>query len=232
MKKIKILIAEDENDIRMLLRTELEEEEYEVIEASNGEEAWRLFGEIHPELGIFDVMMPKLDGISLLQKIRRESDMPIILLTARDTEVDKVSGLSLGADDYIVKPFSIVELKARINVQIRKLQKSWEQKENEQILKCGNILLDKKTGTVFSDSKVVSLNAKEYQLLLYFMEHQGMLLTKKQIYDAVWEEEYVFDDNTIMVHISRLRNKLEKNPQKPDYLTTFRGIGYKMDVPR
>ncbi|HEX3078606.1 MAG TPA: response regulator transcription factor [Lachnospiraceae bacterium] len=228
MQKISILLAEDEEDIRNLLSRELSDEGYTIYTASDGVEAYSLFQMEKIDIAIFDSMMPRLDGVSLMRKIREQSDMPIIFLTARDTEMDKVLALSLGADDYMVKPFSIAELKARIGVQIRKLSVYKSKQRSCEVLQCGEIRIDTDKGCAYLGTQELKLNAKEYQLLQFFIENQNRLLTKQQLYNAVWEEEYVYDDNTIMVHISRLRNKIEENPKEPRYLVTFRGIGYKL----
>lgn len=228
MSRISILLAEDEEDIRNLLCRELSDEGYTLYTAADGVEAYRIFQTEKVDIGIFDSMMPRLDGVSLMRKIREQSDMPIIFLTARDGEMDKVLVLSLGADDYMVKPFSIAELKARIAVQIRKLAGSNVEQPNKEVMRCGEIRVDTDKGEVFLGTRELKLNTKEYQLLLFFVENQNRLLTKKQLYNAVWQEDYVYDDNTIMVHISRLRNKIEENPRQPKYLVTFRGIGYKL----
>ena len=224
---MKLLIAEDEVDIRQLLADTLREEGYEVICAENGNKAFQLFEEEKPDIGIFDCMMPGLDGISLMRKIREKSEMPIIFLTARGQEMDKVLALTLGADDYMVKPFSMAELKARIGVQIRKLGKQHIEEERK-VLACGELTIDLKEGTAYLKGNPLKLSAKEYQLLLFFMENKNRMLTKKQLYHAVWQEEYVYDDNTIMVHISRLRNKIEEDAKNPKYLVTFKGLGYKL----
>ncbi len=228
MLNISILLAEDEEDISNLLYKELSDEGYTINTAADGVEAYRIFQTENIDIGIFDSMMPRLDGVSLMRKIREQSDMPIIFLTARDGEMDKVLALSLGADDYMVKPFSIAELKARIAVQTRKLAGSNAQQRNKDVMQCGEIRMDTDKGEVFLGTRQLKLNTKEYQLLLFFVENQNRLLTKKQLYNAVWQEEYVYDDNTIMVHISRLRNKIEENPKQPKVLVTFRGIGYKL----
>lgn len=223
---MKLLIAEDEDDIRQLLVDTLREEGYEVVCAGNGNKAFRLFEEEKPDIGIFDCMMPGLDGISLMRKIREKSEMPIIFLTARGQEMDKVLALTLGADDYIVKPFSMAELKARIGVQKRKLGKLYI--EDSKVLSCGALTINQKEGMAYLSGNPLKLSAKEYQLLLFFMENKNRMLTKQQLYRAVWEEEYVYDDNTIMVHISRLRNKIEKDAKNPKHLVTFKGLGYKL----
>ncbi|MBE5960542.1 MAG: response regulator transcription factor [Lachnospiraceae bacterium] len=230
-----ILVVEDEKDLLYLLRDNLVREGHKVVTAENGLQALRILKELKIDLGIFDVMMPEMDGFHLLQIIRNESDMPVIFLTARTEEIDRIYGLSLGADDYLVKPFSMAELKARVNIQNRHLQKYRaqaenvnEKKEESQQLACGELRMNLSEAVVFKKGKEIPLLAKEFMLLRLFMEHPGCVYTKKQLYRIVWEDDYLYDDNTIMVHISRLRAKIETNPKEPEYLVTVRGVGYKM----
>lgn len=223
-----ILLAEDEEDLRFVIRNQLKEEGYEVYVASNGLEALELYRKVDIHICLFDIMMPGLDGISLMRKIREHSNIPIIFLSARGYEIDRVSGLIMGADDYIVKPFSMAELLARIAVQVRRINcnSTIDTNVHESII-CKDIEYNKVTGCITKCGEELKLNAKEYQLLVYLLENRGIILTKKQIYDAVWHEEYLYDDNTVMVHISRIRNKIEDNPKQPKYLVTYKGIGYK-----
>ena len=221
---MKILIAEDEKDLRQLLYDQLSGEGYMVIEAENGKKALELYVSEKPDLAILDIMMPQMDGLSVLSKIRETSEMPVILLTARGDEIDKVSGLRLGADDYLVKPWGMNELLARIEVQKRHL-KMEEAKENDEVIVLGNLRMDFVNGVVEKDGKVVSLNAKEYYILRFFTENRGRVLTKKQIYQQVWQDEYMYDDNTIMVQISHLRSKIDDEENK--HIETLIGIGYR-----
>lgn len=236
-----ILVAEDEEDIRNMIEEQLVMEGYEVRKAADGYEALQLIKNEHIDLALLDVMMPKLDGFSVLRKIRDTSEMPVIFVTARGEEMDKVSGLSMGADDYLVKPFGMAELSARVAVQCRHISKqssmnrfesnskvSQINQTKQRCLNCGDLTLDIDRGTVSKCKKELNLNAKEYLLLRYFLENKGRVLTKRQIYQAVWGDDYLYDDNTIMVHLSRLRNKIEDNPKEPKYLITMKGIGYKL----
>lgn len=226
---MKILIADDEVDILNLLKVSLEESGYEVITAQNGKEAYDKFMSESVDMLILDVMMPIIDGFNLLRKIRENSTIPVILLTARVDDMDKVLGLGLGADDYISKPFSIAELIARVGAQFRRYKEYSSPKENSKsIITYGEISIDKEKCCAYKNGELLELGAKEYKLLLYFMEKPERVFTKKQLYRAVWEEDYYYDDNTIMVHISRLRNHIEDDPQNPKYLKTIRGIGYKL----
>lgn len=223
-----ILVAEDEKDIRDLIVEQLKIDGYSIYEAKDGIEALEIFKTKEIDLALLDVMMPKLDGFNLLRKIRLTSYVPVVFLTARGEEMDKVLGLELGADDYLLKPFSIAELRARITAQLRRTKVySNENKIAAQNIKCGDLILDKDACCLYKKGKQIVLNAKEYLILNYLMESQGKVFTKKQLYQAVWEEDYFYDDNTIMVHISHIRNKIEDDPKNPKYLITIRGIGYK-----
>lgn len=224
-----ILVAEDERDIRNLLKISLEENGYTVVAAKDGKEAWDLMQKNRISLAILDVMMPVLDGFSLLRKIRESSTVPVVFLTARSDDIDKVLGLGLGADDYLVKPFSMTELLARVAAQLRRNNEYLAQKEQASVLVTyKDLTIDKDKCCAYKDGELIELGAKEYKLLLFFMEHPEKVFTKRQLYQAAWDGEYYDDDNTIMVHISRIRNKIEDDPQQPRYLKTIRGIGYKL----
>lgn len=224
-----ILIADDENDIRNLIKISLEENGYNALTAQNGKEAWDILTTRDVHLAILDVMMPVMDGFNLLRKIRERSTIPVIFLTARIDDMDKVLGLGLGADDYLAKPFSIAELMARVGAQLRRNNEYLSPKEKEAAsITYGNLSIDKEKCCVLKNGKPIELGAKEYKLLLYFMENPERVLTKRQLYHAVWNEEFYFDDNTVMVHISRIRARIEDDPQQPKYLKTVRGIGYKL----
>ena len=219
---MKILIAEDEKDLRMLLADQLSSVGYTVIGAENGAEALRLYDKEKPDMAILDIMMPVMDGLSVLSKIRETSEMPIILLTARSEEVDKVGGLRLGADDYLVKPWSMNELLARIEVQKRHLKKDTEEKA---VITSGSLVMDFGNGVVKKGDVILNLNAKEYYMLKFFAENMGRVVTKRQIYEAVWQDEYLYDDNTITVHISHLRSKIDDDEK--NHIETLIGIGYR-----
>lgn len=219
---MKILIAEDEKDLRILLYDQLTGAGHSVIQAENGMQALQLFRSESPDMAILDVMMPVMDGFSLLAQIRETSNMPVIFLTAKGDEIDKVSGLRLGADDYLVKPWGRSELLARIEVQKRHMKIS---DEEETAIVSGNLRMDFSNGVIKKDGEDLSLNAKEYHLLKYFAENKGKVLTKKQIYQEVWQDEYVYDDNTIMVHISHLRAKIDD--ELNHHIETLIGIGYR-----
>ncbi len=225
-----ILIADDERDIRNLLKINFEKNGFSVYVASNGLEAFNIIEKEEIDLIVLDVMMPVLDGFNFLHKIRDKNILiPVIFLTARDNEIDKILGLRLGADDFLSKPFSIEELIARAESLLRRTYNySKPQNSNSNIIKYYDLTLDKETCCVFKKGKEIELGAKEYKLLLYFMQSCEKVFTKKQLYKAIWYDDLYYDDNTIMVHISRLRNKIETNPKSPQYLKTIRGIGYKL----
>lgn len=225
---MKILVAEDEMDIRNLLKLNLEQEGYFVFAVKDGCEAWEVLQRESIDLAILDVMMPRLDGFNLLRKIREISTIPVLFLTARGDDMDKVLGLGMGADDYLVKPFSMAELLARVGAQLRRKNEYSSQKKIKPVqIAYGNLVLDKDSCCIYKNGKPRELNAKEYKLLEYLMENPARVFTKKQLYRAVWDEEAYYDDNTIMVHISHLRNKIENDPKNPEYIKTIRGIGYK-----
>lgn len=227
--KLNILVVEDEIDIRNLIKINLEDEGYSVITAANGIEALNLLKETSADLAILDIMMPRLDGFNLLRKIRETSTMPIIFLTARTDDMDKVLGLELGADDYIAKPFSMSELIARVRAQLRRNNDYMITKaEKKELIRYGDLTIDKECCCAYINDEQIELNAKQYKLLLYLMESPERVFTKKQLYNAVWDDDYYYDDNTIMVHISHLRNKIEIDSQNPEYIKTIRGIGYKL----
>ncbi len=231
---VRILIAEDEKDLLELLQDNLSREGHEVFIAENGKAAWDIFESEKIELCILDIMMPEMDGLQLVQKIREKSETPVIFLTARGDETDKVLGLSLGGDDYLVKPFSMAELKARVQVQVRHMPKSSvgvdESLSNATVLSYGDLNLHLDEAVCYKNGQAIILSAKEFILLKLFMENVGRVFTKKQIYNAAWQEEYLYDDNTVMVHLSRLRSKIEDDPKNPICLINIRGIGYKFSA--
>lgn len=228
VKTLNILIAEDEKDIRDLVSLHLSKDDYKVFEAENGIEAINIFESNKIDLAILDVMMPKLDGFAVIKKIRESSTIPVIFVTARDEDMDKILGLGLGADDYMVKPFSPLELTARVQAQLRRYYK-YTNSQNVTELVLGDLTLDKESCTLHKVKNRIELNAKEFKILEFLMENKGKVFTKKQLYEKVWEEPYYGDDNTIMVHISHVRDKIEDDPKNPKYLKTIRGIGYKIE---
>lgn len=224
-----ILIAEDEADLRRLLRMGLEGEGYRVFAACDGLEALEIARTQPLHLAILDVRMPRLDGFHLLKRIRETSTLPVVFLTSRAEEMDKVLGLEMGADDYLAKPFSMNELLARVAAQLRRNHQYLGAHAPEaDMLSYGALRLDRSGCCAYRDGEALALNAKEFKLLRFLMEHPEQVFTKRQLYDAVWDEPYLGDDNTVMVHISHLRSKVEADPQNPAYIQTIRGLGYKL----
>lgn len=223
----RILIAEDEPDLRNLLTINLEQAGYQILPAADGLTALELFRKETVDLAIFDIMMPHLDGLSLLRKIRETSLLPIILLTARGEDYDKVLGLDLGADDYLAKPFSLTELVARVGALLRRSRQTVNPERAPTVLMAGDLLLDTEAATVCISGHPVLLNAKEFKLLYFFLSNPGRVFTRQQIYQAVWTGDPFAEDNTVMVHISNLRGKIESDPKNPTRLITIRGVGYK-----
>ncbi|TKH90438.1 response regulator transcription factor [Bacillus cereus] len=228
MKK-NILIVDDDKDIIDLLKLFLEMENFFVVEASNGEVALKCLEENHIDLAIVDIMMPKMDGYQLIKKIRETLQFPILILSAKSQEVDKIIGLGIGADDFITKPFSALEIIARVQAHLRRSyefnDKAVEDKEKQ--IHMGDLVLDHHSCTLYKSSETITLSATEYKILTLFMGEPGRIFTKKQIFENVWSDYYCADDNTIMVHISRLREKLEDSPKNPVYIKTIRGLGYR-----
>jgi DNA-binding response OmpR family regulator len=225
-----ILVAEDETDIRNLLKLSLEQEGYQVLAVADGLAALALFREQPVDLAVLDIMMPRLDGLNLLRKIRETSTMPIIMLTARGEDMDKILGLGLGADDYLAKPFNMAELTARIAALLRRSHQYGKPNEPEMTrtpIISGDLVFDPDCATVTIKGETLNLNAKEYKLLAFFMANPGRVFTRQQLYQSVWEEEPFSEDNTVMVHISNLRSKIETDPKNPTRIVTIRGIGYK-----
>ncbi|CCF12384.1 response regulator [Brevibacillus laterosporus GI-9] len=229
MEEIRVLIVDDEKEIRDLLRKYLERELYQVDVAVNGEEALKMFEKKKYNLLILDVMMPKIDGIEVCRRLRNKTNIPILMLTAKDHEIDKILGLSMGADDYITKPFSINEVVARVKAIMRRflILGSDDRSHENTLLTFKGITIDLKKYTVHLAGEMISLTAKEFELLKFFASHPEQVFTKTQLFRQVWNSEYVEDDNTVMVHIRKLRMKIEANPSEPKYIQTVWGIGYK-----
>ncbi|WP_282942476.1 response regulator transcription factor [Paenibacillus sp. RC67] len=228
-----LLIVEDEPEIIELLRLYLEKE-YCVFEANNGEQALLQVNNHKIDLAILDIMMPDMDGFQLIKKIREAYQFPVLFLSARSQDYDKILGLSLGADDYITKPFNPLEIVARVQALLRRVHQFDStgsiQEEEEQLI-AGDLMVDTKSCTVYQHGQPVSLTSTEYKIIALMMAHPGRVLTRRRIYEAVWDDMFAYDDNTIMVHISNLREKIEKDPRHPEYIKTIRGLGYKFETP-
>lgn len=224
-----MLIADDEKEIRDLLKTYLKREWYEVDAAVDGEDALRLFEQNHYHLIILDLMMPKIDGIEVCRRIRSHTNVPILMLTAKDLEGDKILGLSMGADDYITKPFSMNEVLARIKALLRRflVLGSESRTDEKSLIQFKGLTIDLKTYTVTAEGREISLTAKEFELLKFFAANPGQVFTKTQLFRNAWGNQYIEDDNTVMVHIRKLRKKIESDPSDPQFIQTVWGIGYK-----
>lgn len=227
---MRILIAEDEDDIRRLLALNMKKEGYDVVECKDGIETLEAFKKQEIHLALLDIMMPNIDGITVMEKIRKSSIIPIIFITAMSTDTDKVLALGLGADDYIVKPINAIELTARVSAQLRRCYKYIKNKEESLEIKLGELRLNKEKFEVYKNELKIYLNPKEFKILDLLISNPGRVYTKKQIYEKVWDEQYFGDDNTLLVHLSHLREKIEDDPKTPKYLKTIRGIGYKVEV--
>ncbi|MGG0294021.1 response regulator transcription factor [Bacillus pacificus] len=229
MKDIRILIADDDKEIRNLLKIYLERELYMVDTAINGDEALQLFNQNNYNLVILDLMMPKVDGIEVCKKLRDKTNVPILMLTAKDHEVDKILGLSIGADDYITKPFSIHEVIARVKALMRRflVLGSDANIQEKTTLTFKGLLIDLNTYTVHTNKEEINLTGKELELLKFFTSNPGQVFTKTQLFRNVWDDNYIEDDNTVMVHIRKLRKKIEVDPSNPKFIQTVWGIGYK-----
>jgi DNA-binding response OmpR family regulator len=222
-----ILVVDDEARYQHLVRVNLEAAGYTVTTAGNGEEALELVSSHTPDMVILDVMMPRLDGYTACERIRQFSSVPIIMLTAKGEEQDRVKGLNVGADDYVVKPFSATELVARVRAVLRRAQNAEAATQN-RFFNHGNLKIDFARAEVWRDDKAVFLSATEYRLLIQFAHHIGHVLSAEELLSAVWGSQYRDDKEILWVSIARLRQKLEDNPHNPQHIVTRSGLGYLM----
>lgn len=223
----RILIVEDERSLVDSMRFMLEAEGYKVAAVEDGVGALRAVREEAPSLVLLDLMLPGMSGIDVCHQIRRESDVPIVMVTAKSTEADKVLGLEIGADDYITKPFSSRELLARVRAHLRRAGRTGTLAAATEVLRSGSIELDVDGHVVRLDGHVVDLRPKEFELLEVLMRRKNRLASRDLLMDEVWGTDYFGDTKTLDVHIRRLRNKLEKDPSRPIHIVTVRGLGYK-----
>jgi len=222
----KILIVEDEESFREGVSFILSKEGYEVIDAADGNDAISKFEREGADLILLDVMLPGLSGLEVCKKLRTMSKVPIIMLTAKDTELDKVLGLEIGADDYITKPFSSRELLARVKAMLRRIGNV---DTKSVILEIGPVRVDTERHTVSVDGLDQSLPLKEFDLLVYLMQNAGRVLTRVQLIDRIWGSDYFGDTKTLDVHVKRLRSRIEKDAANPKFIQTIRGLGYKFE---
>jgi len=230
MDKFTILVCDDDKAIVDALEIYLQQENYNVVKAYNGREALKILSEKEIHLIILDIMMPELDGLQATLRIRQEQNIPIIIISAKSEDTDKIIGLNFGADDYVTKPFNPLELMARVKSQLRRFTQlgSMETTRNT-VLKTGGLELDTEAKEVRVDGEPVKLTATEYGILLFLMKNMGRVFTSEKIYENVWNEPSFGVDNTVSVHIRRIREKIELNPKEPKYLKVVWGIGYKIE---
>lgn len=223
----KILIADDEVEIRNLLRLYLENDGYSVIEAKDGAQAILMARQDKPDLCILDIMMPDVDGYQALRKIREESNVPVMILSAKDADSEKILGLNLGADDYMAKPFNPLEAVARVNSNIRRFYSLGSREVKKTNLKVRDLELDQDSCTLKKNGEEIELTSVEYRIMEMFMSHPGKVFTKQQIYEYGWDDDFIIADNNIMVCISKLRAKLSDDGS--EYIKTLRGLGYRLE---
>lgn len=223
----KVLVVDDEDEIRQLLRLYLEKDEYYVLEAADGEAALEIIKSNEIDLVLLDIMMPKVNGYQVLKEIRTNNNIPVIMLSAKDQDADKILGLDLGADDYITKPFNPLEAMARINSNIRRFYSFGAKGGSVKKLRLHDLTLDTDSCIVYKNDAPIDLTSVEYKILRLFMENPGKVFTKQQIYEEGWGDEFIVADNNIMVCISKLRAKLSDDPNT--YIKTIRGLGYRME---
>jgi two-component system response regulator RegX3 len=223
----RILVVEDEESLADSVRYNLEREGYGVVVASDGRRALERFRAERPALVILDLMLPEVSGLDVCRTIRAESDVPIIMVTAKDSEADKVAGLELGADDYVTKPFSMRELVSRVRANLRRARPASAPEHAEEVLAGGPVRMDVARHEVVVRGEPVALPPKEFELLEAFLRRRGRLLTRDFLIEEVWGADYYGDTRTLDVHVKRLRRKLEADPHHPGHLLTVRGLGYK-----
>jgi len=227
MEKGRILIVDDEKDIRDLIEIYLKNEGYEVLKAGTGLEAIQMVEKEKVDLIILDIMMPVVNGIDACIKIREQHNTPIIMLSAKVEDIDKILGLSVGADDYLAKPFNPLELIARVKAQLRRFTKLNTAFSSNKVLEEGKLKMNIETGKVYKNQQEVLLTPTEFSILKLLWMNKGVVFKIENIYERVWEQEYFDNNNTVMVHIRKLREKIEDNPRIPDYIFTVWGVGYK-----
>lgn len=225
-----ILVCDDDREIVEAIDIYLTQENYRVLKAYDGIQALEMLRKEDIQLLVIDIMMPKLDGIRATLKIREESSIPIIILSAKSEDADKILGLNIGADDYMTKPFSPLELVARVKSQLRRYTKLGTMVENqESVYRTGGLMIDDEKKEVTVEGEVIRLTPMEYNILLFLVKNAGKVYSIEQIYENIWNEEAIGVDNTVAVHIRHIREKIEINPKEPQYLKVVWGIGYKVE---
>lgn len=226
----KILVLDDEKEIINLLSTMLSNEDYEVYEASSGEESLNIIRNNKIDLALLDVMLSDISGFEVLKKIRESQNFPVIMLTARGDDIDKISGLSIGADDYITKPFNPFEVLARVKTQLRryKIYNSIKEKNREEYEKNGlSILIDSRK--VFLEGEEIQLTPIEFNILWYLCKNEGRVISSEEVFEKVWKESYLDNNNTVMAHVARIREKMHERPRQPKFIKTVWGVGYTIE---
>ena len=228
---MRLLVAEDERDLNEIILQKLKSEGYSVDACYDGAEAMDILSYTEYDAVLLDIMMPNLDGIRATRKIRETSSVPIIMLSAKSEDVDKILGLNIGADDYITKPFNPLELIARVKSQLRRYTQlgNLATEEKEAVYVCGGLVVNDDLKTVTVDGEPVKLTPIEYNILVLLIKNQGKVFSIEQIYENIWNEEAIGADNTVAVHIRHIREKIEINPREPRYLKVVWGIGYKIE---
>ena len=224
-----ILVCDDEKDIVTALRIYLESDGYHVLTAENGKDAIELVKKEQLHLVVMDIMMPEMDGITAMVEIRRFSNIPVILLTAKSEDTDKILGLNVGADDYVTKPFNPVELLARVRSQLRRYTQLGSARLKTDSIRIRGLEMDLRSMEAFLDGEKINLTKTEYEILHLLMENPGKVFSPKEIYETVWKETMIGTDNTVAVHIRHLREKIEIDPSNPRYLKVVWGRGYKLE---
>ncbi|MDR0784071.1 MAG: response regulator transcription factor [Propionibacteriaceae bacterium] len=227
-----VLAADDELELLDVLDLYLSKEGIRLLKAGNGRDALALFRTETVHLLLLDIMMPELDGYGVLQEVRKTSSIPVIILSARAEDHEKILGLELGADDYIAKPFNPMEATARIKAQLRRTYSFAGQDSTTATYAMHGLVLDTGAGTLTKEGELVPLTSTEYKILGFLMGHPGRVFTRRQIYEAVWGDSYLENDSSLMMHLSNLRAKIEDDPRRPEIIITIKGLGYKIEKPR
>ncbi|WP_078378462.1 response regulator YycF [Sutcliffiella halmapala] len=222
----KILVVDDEKPIADILKFNLQKEGYDVYCAYDGEEALNKVEEVRPDLILLDIMLPQRDGMEVCREVRKKYEMPIIMLTAKDSEIDKVLGLELGADDYVTKPFSTRELIARVKANLRRHQQKGNEVEESSEISIGTLVIHPDAYMVTKRGDMIELTHREFELLHYLAKHIGQVMTREHLLQTVWGYDYFGDVRTVDVTVRRLREKIEDNPSHPSWIVTRRGVGY------
>ncbi|OAA92286.1 response regulator transcription factor [Clostridium coskatii] len=230
MEKEIVLVVDDEKEIRDLVEIYLVNEGYKVLKASNGLEALQISNDNEVDLVILDVMMPQMDGIEVCMRMRKSKNMPIIMLSAKSQDLDKILGLTTGADDYVVKPFNPLELVARVKSQLRRYKRlNIPKKVDQEVIEVDDLVINTKNHQVKVGNKDIKLTPREFEILELLSSNRGVVFSIEKIYESVWKQDFFESDNTVMVHIRKIREKIEENPRRPRFIKTIWGVGYKVE---